>query len=53
MQLVKNGAHRAADRESTRLVNKELSDLWVIPTIEGHSNSEPFIPEGLLLPSDA
>jgi len=25
--LVKNGAHKTSDRESTRLVNKELSDL--------------------------
>jgi len=28
-------------RESTRLVNKQLSDLWKIPTPEGHSISEP------------
>ena len=41
-QLVKNGAHRAGDRESTRLVNKELSNQWKIPTAEGHSISEPF-----------
>jgi len=34
-----------SDRESTRLVNKELSDLWKIPTPEGHSISEPFRPE--------
>jgi len=32
-------------RESTRLINKELSDLWKIPTPEGHSISEPFRPE--------
>ena len=44
-QLVKNGAHRTGDRESTRLVNKELSDQWKIPTPEGHSISEPFRPE--------
>jgi len=31
-QLVKNGAHKTADRKSTRLVNKELSDLWKIST---------------------
>ena len=31
-QLVKNGAHRTGDRESTRLVNKELSNLWKMPT---------------------
>jgi len=41
-QLVKNGAHKTGDREPTRLVNKELSDLWKIPTPEGHSISEPF-----------
>ena len=44
---MKNGAHRTGDRESTRLVNKELSDLWKIPTPEGHSISEPFRPEEL------
>jgi len=33
------------DRESTRLVNKQRSDLWKIPTPEGHSISEPFRPE--------
>jgi len=44
-QLVKNGAHKTGDRESTRLVNKELSDLWKILTPEGHSISEPFSPE--------
>jgi len=42
LQLVKNGAH-----ESTRLVNKELSDLWKIPTPDGHRISEPFSPEEL------
>jgi len=47
LQLVKNGAHRTGDRESTRLVNKELSDLWKIPTPEGHSISKPFRPEEL------
>ena len=40
-QLVKNGPHKTSDRESTRLVNKQLSDLWKIPTPEGHSISEP------------
>ena len=44
-QLVKNGAHKTSDREPTRLVNKQLSDLWKIPTPEGHSISEPFRPE--------
>jgi len=43
---VKNGAHKTGGRESTRLVNKQLSDLRKIPTAaEGHSISEPFRPE--------
>jgi len=46
-QLVKNVAHRPGDRKSTRLINKELSDLWKIPTPEGHIISEPFRPEKL------
>ena len=41
-QLVKNGAHKTRNRETTRLVNKELSDLWKILTPEGHSISKPF-----------
>jgi len=44
-QLVKNGAHKTGGREYTRLVNKQLSDLWKIPTPDGHSTSEPFRPE--------
>ena len=44
-QLVKNGTYKASDRESTRLVNKQLSDQWKIPTPEGHSISEPYRPE--------
>jgi len=43
--LVTNGAHKTSSRESTRLVNKQLSDLWKIPTPERHSISEPFRPE--------
>ena len=35
------------DRRSTRLVNKELPDLWKIPTPGGQSISEPFRPEEL------
>jgi len=42
---MKNGAHRTRDSESTRFVNKQLSDLWKIPTTEGHSISGPFRPE--------
>ena len=52
-KLVKNGAHRTGDREFTRLVNKELSDLWKIPTPEGHCISEPIRRRSVLLPSDA
>jgi len=44
---VKNRAHRTGDRKSTRLVSKELSDLWKTPTPEGHSIAEPFRPEEL------
>ena len=44
-QLVKKGAQRTGGRESTRLVNKQLSDLWKIPPPVGHSISEPFRPE--------
>jgi len=33
--------------EPTRFVNKDLSDVWKIPTPEGHSISEPFRPEEL------
>jgi len=46
-QLVKNGAEETRDCKSTRLVNKQLSDLWKIPTPEGHSISEPFRPKEL------
>ena len=38
-QLVKNGAHKTGNREPTGLVNKELSDLWKIPTPEGSGDS--------------
>jgi len=44
-KLVKNGAHKTGGRESTRFVNKQLSDLWKIPRTEGHSISESFRPE--------
>jgi len=44
-QLVKNGAHKTRSHESTRLINKELSDLWKVPTTEGNSISGPFAPE--------
>jgi len=41
-QLVKNGTHMTGARESSRLINKELSDLWKVPAPEGHSISDPF-----------
>ena len=50
-QLVKNGAHMTGDRKSTRLVNKELSDLRKIPTPEGHSITSPACQGSVLLPS--
>jgi len=40
-QLMQNGAHKTRDRESTKLVNKQLSDLWKIPTPDGDSTSGP------------
>jgi len=43
--LVKNGAHKTSARETTRLVNKQLSDIWKLPTPEGHSITETFRPE--------
>ena len=35
------------DRESTRIVNKQLSDLWKIPPPDGDSTSGPFKPDEL------
>jgi len=46
-QLVKNGENRTGHRESTRLVNKQLSDLRKVSTVEGHNISDPFRPEVL------
>jgi len=34
-------------REFTRLINKELSDLWKVPASEGINMSGPFMPEEL------
>jgi len=45
--LVKNAAHNTGSREPTRLTNKELSDLWKVPTPEGSSISGYFRPEEL------
>jgi len=39
---MKNGAHKTSVRESTRFVNKQLFNLWKIPTPVGHSISESF-----------
>ena len=44
-QLMKNRAHKTSDCEPTRLVYKQLSNLWKIPTPELHIISEPFRPE--------
>jgi len=44
-QLVKNGAHRTGGHEYTRLVKKQLSNLWKNPPPKGHSFSKPFRPE--------
>ena len=41
-QLVKNWAHKTGGCDSTKPINKQLYDLWKIPTPEGHSISEPF-----------
>ena len=42
---MKNRVHKTGGRKSTRFVNKQLSDLWKIPTPEGYGISEPFRPE--------
>jgi len=39
-QLVNNGAHMTGGRQSTRLINRLLSDLWKVPTPEGYSISD-------------
>ena len=39
--------HKTGSHESTRLINKQLSDLWNVPIPEGHSISDPFRPEEL------
>jgi len=42
---MQNGAHKTVSRESTRLINKEPSDLWKVLTPVGNSVSGPFTPE--------
>ena len=44
-QLVQNGVYKTKDRESARLVSKEVSELWRIPTPAGKSISGDFTPE--------
>ena len=43
-QFMKNGAHKTSSHKSTRLINKQLSDLWKILTPDGHRISKPFRP---------
>jgi len=42
-QLVRNGAQKIRDHESTRLVEK-VSDLWKVTTLEGDSISGHVMP---------
>ena len=42
--------HKTGSHESTRLINKQLSDLWKVPTPEENSISGPFVPEELAAP---
>jgi len=44
---MKNGAHKTGSCESTKLINKELSDLWEFRTPKENSISCPFRPEDL------
>ena len=44
-QLVKNEAHKTESRKSIRLVNKQLSNLWKVPTTQGNNIAGPFRPE--------
>jgi len=46
-QLAKNGAHKTGNRESTRLINKQLSDIWMVETPEENSVSGFFTSEEL------
>jgi len=48
-QLVKNRAYKTGSSESTRLTNKELFDLWNIPTPKENCVSSPFRPEELAI----
>ena len=44
-QFVKSGTYEGKDRDSTRLVAKEVSDLWKAPTPSGDNISGEFTPE--------
>ena len=44
-QLVNNKARKTGSHNSLRLINKQLSDLWKVPTPKGKSISDPFKPE--------
>jgi len=46
-QLVKNGTHKSGSRESTRLINNQLSDVWKVTTPKEKYISGPFRPEVL------
>jgi len=46
-QLMKIRAHKTGSCKSTKLVNKELSDLWEVWTPEGNSISGSFRPKQL------
>ena len=52
-QLVKNVAHRTGDRESTRLVNKELPTYGRFQHLMVTVSLNPLDRRSLLVPSDA
>ena len=43
-QLIRNGKYMTRDRETTRLVREETSELWNIPAPEGSSLTTEFSP---------
>ena len=43
-QFVKNGTYEGKERESSRLVAKEVSDLWRVPTSSSDTISGEFTP---------
>ena len=44
LQLIRNGEYETKDCETTRLVRKETSELWKIPTPNGSSLTREFSP---------